>query len=235
MFDTTDSIIYLLLIAGMILSFKLKKLTLAGSLAGGLIGFVIFIGAGLVGLALLAFFFISGSLVTSHQTSLISNTSEMVLQENKRTAGQVFANGGFAALAALMAYFDEGNSYLYIAMLAASLASSTSDTFSSELGTVYGKRFFNCLTFKPEIKGENGVISLEGILFGIIGAVLIAVIYSLFTGSFINMFWIIIAGLVGNLCDSVLGATLERKHYINNNVVNFISSLIAALVILFFI
>jgi len=225
-------IVFGLLLTGMFFSFRLKKLTLGGTAAAGLIGFIVFIGAEYLGLVLLAFFFVSGTLVTAHKSSQKNDNLKKALEENRRTAGQVFANGGCAALVALFACFDEENSGLYIAMMTASLASATSDTFSSELGTVYGKRFYNCLSFKPDLKGENGVISLEGIVFGIIGAALIAGIYSLFTGYFNNIFGIITAGLVGNLSDSILGATLERKHYINNNVVNFISSAIAALVIL---
>lgn len=219
----------------MFFSFRLRKLTLSGCLAGGLIGFIVFTGSGYLGLVLLAFFFVSGTMVTAHKSSQKNNNSKIALEENRRTAGQVFANSGCAALAALFAFLDKGNSHLYIAMIAASLASATSDTFSSELGMVYGRRFYNCLTFKPDVKGENGVVSLEGILFGIIGAALIAGIYSLFKGYSTHVFWIIIAGILGNLSDSVLGAALERKHYINNNVVNFISAAIAALTILLLI
>jgi uncharacterized membrane protein len=41
---------------------------------------------------------------------------------------------------------------------------------------------------------------------------------------------VIISGTAGNLFDSVLGATLERKGYIKNNLVNFLNTVFAALV-----
>jgi uncharacterized protein (TIGR00297 family) len=230
--NDNEWIVILLLLTGMFLSVKLKKLTLGGALTGGLTGFVIFLGAGYLGIVLLGFFFISGTLVTSHQAVLKNENAKIVQEENQRTAGQVFANSGCAALAALLAYVDETNSTLYIVMMTASLAPATSDTFSSELGTVYGKKFYNCLSFKADMKGENGVISLEGTLFGLIGAAFIAIIYFIFKGCFYHVFLIITAGLAGNFSDSVLGATLERKHYITNNVVNFISSAIAAWIVL---
>lgn len=210
-------------------------MTLGGALTGGWSGLVIFIGAGYLGIVLLVFFFISGTWVTSHQAVSKYKNEKIAQDENRRTAGQVFANSGCAALLALLAYVDETNSALYMVMMAASLASATSDTFSSELGTVYGKRFYNCLSFKPDVKGENGVISLEGTLFGLMGAALIAIIYFTFTGCFYHIFLIITAGLAGNISDSVLGATLERKHYITNNVVNFISAVVAAWVVLLLI
>ena len=40
---------------------------------------------------------------------------------------------------------------------------------------------------------------------------------------------IILAGLIGNLADSLLGATLERKGVLSNDAVNFLNTAIAAL------
>ena len=231
---TNEWIVILSLLTGMFLSLKLKKLTFGGALTGGLIGFIVFLGTGYLGIVLLVFFFISGTLVTAYQANSKHENVKITQDESRRTAGQVFANGGFAAMVALFAHFNPESSDMYITMMAASLAVATSDTFSSELGTVYGKRFYNCLSFKPDVKGENGVISIEGIVFGLIGAALIAILYFAFTGNVYYVICICIAGLFGNLTDSVLGATLERKHYLNNNVVNFISTAAGALLILLF-
>ena len=40
--------------------------------------------------------------------------------------------------------------------------------------------------------------------------------------------WIILAGVTGNVVDSVLGASLERKGWIGNNVVNFLNTAVGA-------
>ena len=113
-------------------------------------------------------------------------------------------------------------------MMAAAFSSATADTLSSELGSLYGRKFYNILSFKKDTRGLDGVISVEGTLFGVIGSMLIAVVYSAGFGWGENFFLIIIAGTIGNLADSLLGALWERKRLLHNDVVNFLNTLIAA-------
>jgi len=47
-----------------------------------------------------------------------------------------------------------------------------------------------------------------------------------------NFCLIIIAGTAGNLTDSILGAVLERRGIIGNNMVNFLNTLTAALLVI---
>jgi uncharacterized protein (TIGR00297 family) len=211
------------------LSYKTRKLTGAGAITGALVALSILAGTGFTGIALLAVFFFLGTFATSWKKSEKQSIRNLKSESASRTAGQVLANGGLAAGLGVLACIFPKFSTIALLLIAASLAAATADTLSSELGMVYGRLFFNILTFKRDEKGLDGVISLEGTLIGALGAGLIALVYAI--GSAFNIYFLVIvfAGAVGNAADSVLGASLERNRRINNDQVNFLNTLTGAL------
>jgi uncharacterized protein (TIGR00297 family) len=209
-----------------------KKLTVLAAFTGGILAYLIFIAAGYAGVAMMTTFFILGSAATSWQRH--KKQTFVVEEETKkgRNALQVLANAGVPAIAGIVIIcYPQLVDLMWLAM-AAAFASATADTLSSELGMVYGRRFINVITFRPDRCGMDGVISLEGTLIGITGSCIIAMVYALGFGWNISFFFIVLAGTLGNLADSVLGALFERKGMIGNNMVNFLNTLIAALVVL---
>jgi uncharacterized protein (TIGR00297 family) len=148
--------------------------------------------------------------------------------EGPRKISQVLANGGLSALLAIAVLVDPKSEPLMSFLIACSLASAAADTVSSELGIIYGSSAYNVITFKKDQRGLDGVVSIEGTFFGVLAAALIAVNYYLFFRG-VYPFWLIItAGTIGNYADSFLGATLERRRLLSNDVVNFLNTLIAA-------
>ncbi len=211
------------------LSVAKSKLDKSGGVAAWFTGLLIFIGTGWAGLCLLVSFFLLGTFSTSiglHKKARLGLVAE---KDSKRTAGQVFANGGVATLLAICSIVFPTYQTVFLLMLAGAFSSATADTMSSELGNLYGKSFYNILTFKKDTRGLDGVVSVEGTLFGIAGSCLIAGIYSCFHGFGTDAFIIILAGIFGNVADSILGATAERKKLMGNNVVNFSNTAIGAL------
>ena len=153
-----------------------------------------------------------------------------------RTASQVAANLGVAALASIP--MSSGHLFTnsvpgrvsLIAMLAA-LAEATADTLSSELGQVLGGEPRMLTTFRRVPPGTDGGISFPGTVAGCAGAAV--VIGVAFVSLHLRLWEVSVAwigGVVGLFADSLFGATLERRGWLNNDAVNFLSTLVAALV-----
>lgn len=218
----------ILLILGimMYICVRTKKLTVPAALLAGMIGFIVAMGAGYIGLFSLILFFLLAVWATSHRKDLKAKITPEGVHTERRKASQVFANGGVAGIISFIAYFDRMHEDLYVLMVAGSLAAALADTLSSELGMVYGRRFYNIRTFRKDAKGLDGVVSLEGTLIGAAGAGLVALLSAGFSRMAIA---VLLAGVLGNLVDSILGATLERRGRIGNDTVNFFNTLSGAI------
>jgi uncharacterized protein (TIGR00297 family) len=212
----------LILSAGVIASIRLKKLTVPAAVTGGVLGWLVFAGGGYTGLGMLAAFFVLGTAATSWKKQ-----QKGAAAQTTRTTGQVLSNGGVAALSGFcIILFPEHRAAFELSM-AGSLASATADTLSSELGIIYGQRHYNILTWKSDMRGKDGVVSLEGTFIGIVGSSIIALLYAATHRSPAVIGIITLSGTIGNLVDSILGASLERKGYIGNDMVNFLNTLVA--------
>lgn len=123
---------------------------------------------------------------------------------------------------------------LFTAALAA-LAEAAADTVSSELGQVFGGRPRLILGFRAVEPGEDGAVSLAGTLAGVAAAAAIAAAGTWALRGNLEMLAVSCSGGVAGLFfDSLLGATLERRGWLNNDAVNFLSTACAAAVALAF-
>jgi len=228
-----DLPVAVLLIAGVIFSISTKRLTPSAALTGFICGVLLYLGSGYTGIIMLTLFFSLGTAATSWGRSQKQGL-EKPGDHTRRKYSQVLANSGTAVICALGMLLLPQYATIFLLMLSASLASATADTLSSEMGMLYGKNFYNCITWKKEARGMDGLVSLEGTLFGMAGAAVIAAVYAVAQGFNIVFICIIIAGAAGNYADSLLGATLERRGKLNNDSVNFLSTVFAAFIGLLF-
>jgi uncharacterized protein (TIGR00297 family) len=157
-----------------------------------------------------------------------------------RSASQVAANLGMAALVSqdLTQNWLTGTGWFattgtvpmpLFALGLAALAEAAADTVSSEIGQVLGGRPRMITTLRDADPGTDGAISLAGTLAGVLAAGLVAGAGTLALQGGMVMFWVSWAGGVfGLFFDSLLGATLERRDWLNNDAVNFLSTASAA-------
>jgi len=212
-----------------ILSYATKRIDASGAITGGFLTACLLLGAGIWGLVILGAFFTLGSLASVWKINRKQQLGLAEPNKAKRSAVHAFSNGGVAAICGLLAWLFPTNAALFQAMLAASMASAMADTLASELGNVYGSKYVNILTFRPEPRGLDGVVSWEGTLLGALGSIFIACIYGLGFGWNFSVLIVALSGIAGNWFDSILGATLQRRGYMNNHAVNFANTLFAAL------
>lgn len=153
-----------------------------------------------------------------------------------RSAAQVAANLGLAALVS----YQLTQSWLMdspwishrdlapmsgFALGIAALAEAAADTVSSEIGQVLGGRPRMITNFRSVDPGTDGAISLAGTLGGVVAAGVVAGIGTLALRAGLAFFWISsTAAVFGLLFDSLLGATLERRGWLDNDAVNFLST-----------
>jgi len=151
-----------------------------------------------------------------------------------RVAAQVAANIGFAALlctAAVKAWlanelsFHASLSLPWFAIALAALAEAAADTISSELGQVLGGTPRMITTFRRVAPGTDGGITIAGTVAGIVAAGVVAGAgtWALEGGAaMLAISWG--GGVFGLFFDSLLGATAERRGWLNNDAVNFLST-----------
>lgn len=142
-------------------------------------------------------------LLISNYISLLNVVRKMKMNsfEMQRGIKNVISNALFPTLFAIT-----NNNIGYLG----SLASIMSDKFSSELG-VFDNRVYTIIGFKRTIPGKSGGVSPYGTVAGIFGSMIIAIFGVFAFGISLETSLIItIAGMVGNLADSVAGYFEER-------------------------
>lgn len=213
------------------LAWYLRAVTIAGAATGIVVAACLYYSAGYTGLALLAVFFVSGTLVTRYRGDEKRQKGFADADKPARTAAQVLANSGAALLCAIALLIFPQQQNAWLVGIAAAFSSATADTWSSELGVVLGKTIFRPFSKSTARAGDNGVVSLEGTIAGIAGSLLIALVFHWLAFPAYGL--LLLAGTLGNLSDTWLGEIAENKGWIGNDVVNFLSTLIASFIALF--
>lgn len=257
--------------------FKKKSLDHSGALGGLVVGFILTI-ANFSFFTSLLMFFLSSSKLTKWKGEAKKRLDSEYKEGGQRNWVQVFCNGAVPTELALLYMIENGPgeipidfskqytaSWMCLSLLAA-LACCAGDTWASEVGTVLSKSPPRLITTWEKVPvGTNGGVTIVGLASSLLGGASVGVAYFLTQLVFVNDLdisapqWPIIAfgglaGLLGSIVDSYLGATMQftgldestgmvvnsptnevkyiaGKPILDNNAVNLFSSVLVALLL----
>jgi uncharacterized protein (TIGR00297 family) len=147
-----------------------------------------------------------------------------------RAATQVVANVGIAAVALVLPLGWGRFAPLAACAAVAVLAEAAADTCASELGKAYARKTVLFTSGRTVPAGTDGGVSWMGSLCGLAAAMATsaaALLLGVLSPSPAAL--AALAGVLGTCVDSALGATLEPRGWLNNDAVNLLSTLAAAL------
>ncbi len=208
----------------------LNGVTASGALAGAAVSFAMYSSAGPGAFVALVSVFVIAVVTTRIGYSRKQKLGTAESREG-RSASQIMANVGVAALGCIM--FAVWRTPIYLIAAAGAMAEAAADTASSEIGEALSERARLITTFEFVPAGTDGGITLPGTLAGAMASLAVAgccVAVRLIPAS--ALWFVSLAGLLGMLLDSVLGAVLENRKVLNNDTVNLLGTFSAAVIAL---
>jgi uncharacterized protein (TIGR00297 family) len=252
--DRVEELIDIAKIVGISVAFAclvlaLRAATVAAALFGGMICLILVSGTASSqysiarsGLAPLVLLFVL-TFLSTRAGRWVKTKAGLAEKRRGRSAAQVIANLSIAALSVSTLGFvlvggqvccGQGyyRGWLFPAtmlMCLAALVEATADTVSSEIGQAFGGRPVMVLSLRRVEVGTDGAVTLLGSGAGIAAGGLIAAMgmWALRLRA-AEAGIALVAGVGGLFFDSFLGATVERRGWIGNDLVNFASTVFAA-------
>ena len=236
------------------LAHQQKALSTSGAVAAVFVGTAC-VAAGWSWAIILIVFFVAGTTV-SHIGAKAKRlaTGDVVEKGGARDAWQVLANGGPFAAAAIASIVWP--SHVWQIAGVGAIATSSADTWATEIGTVSKQMPRSILSLRPVPTGTSGGVTWLGMCAAIGGASLIALVAFLAGWHGAAICAALVGGVGGCVFDSILGASLQVRRWcarcekatersihvcgtttgiaggirwLNNDAVNFLSSISGAL------
>jgi uncharacterized protein (TIGR00297 family) len=190
------------------LAYRLRSLSRDGAVAATVVGGIVFARGGIRGAATLLAFFATSSALSKLRDRRPHASGEVTQAKGgRRDVWQVLANGGLAALSITRGVERGGGAFV------GALATASADTWGTEIGLLARRTPRSIVTWRTVPPGTSGGVTLEGSLAQLAGAAVIGITWWLFGGDRRSAWKAMLAGSVGALVDSVLGATLQAVYW----------------------
>ena len=210
-----------------LLARAIRGVTTSGAIAGAIVCLLLYAIAGPGAFVALVTVFVLAWITTRLGYSKKQKLGTAERREG-RTASQVLANLGTAAVCAVLFALSAKN-FSYLLAACAALAEAAGDTVSSEFGQAFHQQAHLITTGELVPAGTDGGITLAGTLTGAAAAAIVTGVCVATAVIPRNWFSLsVLSAVAGMLFDSFLGALFERRHLLNNDAVNFLSTVFAA-------
>lgn len=185
------------------LGWALRSLTLSGAVAALAVGVAILVGTGWPGLFIVGTFFAGSSAISRIAPD---RTGQLDGKGARRDAAQVLANGGAAAVGALIP-----GAGLWV--VTSSLAAAAADTWATSTGGWSRSLPRHLLTFLPVAAGTSGGVTPIGTGGALVGAMTVGAAAALAANTPVLFPVALALGMLGMLADSALGASLQGRFH----------------------
>lgn len=190
---------------------RMRALSTSGTVAAALIGSAVYAGMGTRGSAAMVAYFASSSALSR----LHGQRSPLQQRGSRRDAVQVLANGGPAAVLALLhlsqlpAPADAAISAFY-----GSLAAAAADTWATEIGTRWGGQPRSLVTGRRAPPGESGAVTPAGLAASVAASLIFsALVPPAGGGRRDRAIACAVGGIAGSLSDSLLGGLVQERRW----------------------
>ncbi len=207
------------------LAYQRGSLSFSGVMGAMLTGTLIFgFGGWVLGLTLIAFFVYSTVLSKFKERQKLKLAGDKFDKGSRRDIGQTLANGGLAAVLAVFFFLYPEQLWIFAAFVG-TMATVNGDTWATELGVLNRRPPRLITTGKVVTPGTSGGVSPLGTAATALGGLVIGLTVWLLLGAralfesgfnWLAYWWVIpvglVAGLLGSLADSLLGATVQAMY-----------------------
>jgi uncharacterized protein (TIGR00297 family) len=189
------------------------SLTNGGVVAAAGIGVLALLAGWSWGLLLIAYFLSSSALSRFGDREKQKLNAAIVEKGGARDGVQVLANGAVFGVAALFVMLQPTYGTRWQALGAGALAASASDTWATEIGTLFGGRPRSIVHWRPVPRGMSGGVTVIGMLAALAGAAFVALIAAGLRWPPRVALFALAGGFVGSTLDSLLGAMLQSRRW----------------------